>query len=500
MKFNLIPPAFIVLVVLLTSCSQKSNVPVPEDAAIILHIDGNSLGNKLPWDEIRQSEWFKIANEETKDSLVKKVLNNPDESGIDIKSDLFIFMKNQGRGAYAVVTGIIKDEKIFTGFVEKTSNITTSKEGDLSVVRSDKAVMTWKDNRFVFIADAPDFNTGGAIMGDRRYEENRSFTPDSLVKFAQAVHSIKGKSSVGSNSRFTTMMKEKGDMHFWMNAGKMYGGALPAMMAITKASLLLEGNITAATLNFDNGKITIDGKSYYNKELEALYKKYPMKNLDEAMLKKIPSQNIAAVVAMNYPPEGLKEFLTLLGLDGIANMFLGQAGFSTDEFIKANKGDILFAVSDFQMKVKEMQYDMDGQTSYSKSTQPDAKIIFAASVKDKTAFEKMITVLREKLSGGGGAGMFDKIPYQLQDNWFIAGSDSATVFAFGTSSTDHAFISKISGHPMGAFVDIQKFISGSKPAYASDTTATRIADESLKVWKDITMYGGEFKGNAAISH
>ena len=76
------------------------------------------------------------------------------------------------------------------------------------------------------------------------------------------------------------------------------------MLAITKASLLFEGNISAATISFDNGKITAKGRSYYNKELAAVYKKYSMKNIDEDMLKSIPAGDVAAVSERIYIPAG----------------------------------------------------------------------------------------------------------------------------------------------------------------------------------------------------
>ena len=94
--------------------------------------------------------------------------------------------------------------------------------------------------------------------------------------------------------------------------------------------------------------------------------------------------------------------------------------------------------------------------------------------------------------------MASNIPYQLKDNWFIAGSDSASVFSFGTTTTEQPFVAKFKGHPVAGFVDIQKFVTGAKPMM--DSTALMIADESLKTWQDIVFYGGEFKNDATETH
>ena len=101
----------------IASCGKKSDVPVPADAGFVLHINGSSLNSKLSWDEIKQSDWYRILHEKAKDSLAKQVLNDPDVSGVDINSDMYLFTKTRGRGGYFVFVGNLKDEKAFASFV-----------------------------------------------------------------------------------------------------------------------------------------------------------------------------------------------------------------------------------------------------------------------------------------------------------------------------------------------------------------------------------------------
>ena len=257
----------LMLVLFAVSCSKKSDVPVPADAAMVVHIDGASLNSKLSWEEIQQSEWYKLANEKTTDSLTKKVLSDPAASGVDIKSDIYVFMKKSGHNGYLAVVGNVKDEKAFSSFMSKTMEVAgPAKEGELSVIRKPNNVLTWKGNRFVMIASNPAMRMDSPLSGTEDRPGNQpGLTPDSLVKFANEVYAMKGENSVGTDKRFTEMLKQKGDAHFWLNSGNLYSGALPAVIGLTKAELLFKGNVTAATLNFDNGKISVDAKSYYNK-------------------------------------------------------------------------------------------------------------------------------------------------------------------------------------------------------------------------------------------
>ncbi|MEO5564207.1 MAG: DUF4836 family protein, partial [Chitinophagaceae bacterium] len=505
MKLTLRPYLLLViLLVLLGSCSKKANVPVPADAAVVIHFNGSSLNSKLSWDEFKQGELYKLAYEEVKDDLARKILDNPDSSGVDIKSDAFFFLRARANGSgYASFTCLLKDEKAFTNAMSKLHERSeVTKAGNLSLIKlGNDGVLTWDSKRFVFIGYIASMNP--AAPGFKYNEGNVS--SDTLLKFANEVYDIKGSSSIASNAKFASMMKEDGDAHFWLNPGSLYSGSLGSvLMMLPKAGALFQGNFTASTLNFANGKITVDAKSYVNKELSELYKKYSMKNLDADVLKKIPAGEIDAAFAMNYPPEGLKAFLSLLGVDGLVNVYLAELGYSIDDFIKANKGDIVVSVSDFAITEKEKKYDMgagiDPQVYKSKS--PEAKILFATSVNDKASFDKLMGLLQSKVIAEGGPmvqSVADKIPYQLKDNWFVAGSDSAHIHSFGNTSTNHSFISKISGHPMGGFIDIQKFITGARPSMG-DSTALLVSDESLKFWQDVVFYGGGGGSDAMESH
>jgi hypothetical protein len=482
--------------VIFTSCSGKADIPVPVDAGLVIHIDGASLDSKLSWDEIRQSEWFQMGYKEAKDTLAKKIMDNPEESGVNIKSDFYMFMKAHGKGGYFAVTGKISNDQKFADFVTKTKDgekITV--EDGISISSSEDATLTWNKSRFIFLVNAP---FTGAMYGNDFGSQDYNISSDSLVEIAKDLYDLKGKNSLGKDDKFASMLKEKGDAHFWMDAGHLYGANLPPMLSLTKANLLFNGNISAMTINFDNGKITMNSKNYYNDELEDLYEKHPMKDIDASMLKSIPPGNVAAVLAFNYPPQGLKDFLTVMGVDGFLNVFLAEAGITIEDFIKANKGDVILSVSDFSFGNRAATDTSRMDNAYMPQM-PNAKILFATSVNDKPSFQKLIDVLTTKMGEAGaetGGNWMSKIPYQLKDNWFVAGSDSATVNSFGASNTDHPFISRISGHPFGGYLDIRQFINGSRPAMGKDSLAVLLADHSLKVWEDALFYGGEFKDDA----
>lgn len=493
-----------------SSCSSTPKAPIPANAAFVLHINGKSLNEKLPWSEVKESQWFKLASAEAGgDSLVKVLMNDPAQSGIDIKSDAWVFVANRGKGAYAAFSCTLSDAKKLESLI-KTANpqAKIQQKESTSYIGEGNSLMSWNGSRLLVLGDASSLNN--SLNGGGSYDEysesgnSNAYGTDSLLAIAQELYSLKSSNKLGDNSKFADLIDTKGDVHFWMNAGSLYNNSMASsLLSLSKISNLLEGNIATATIAFNDGAIQIDSKSYVGKELEALYKKYQASNFDEEMLKNLPAGDVNMALGMNYPPEGLKAFLSLLGVDGLANTFLQEAGFSMDEFVKANGGNLFLALSDFKIAQQEKTIEGFGDEPYTyTTTEPTGKLVFGAEVKERSAFQKMMDVAKKLLTEKAGMSEEDmsKIPYQLKDKWFLAGNESSQIAQYGSSKTNHAFIDRIKGHPIGMFVNIASLIKGSMAAIGEAPLGKGIAELSLKLWKDIVLTGGEFEGGASISH
>ena len=253
---------------------------------------------------------------EAKDSLAQKILDDPENSGIDTKSPLVFFMKKQGKGGYGVFEGTLKNATAFESFLKtavKTGEV--KKEGDWSYMTStDKGVVSWDKSKFAFIVDMPMLGMSGSFAYASMNESK--FSSDSLKKFVTGVLNLENKNSLGDDERFTSMIKENGDVHIWVNTEQLYSGMVGGVLSMMKMNTLLQGNVSASALSFDEGKISMKTKQYYGKEVSDLIKKYEPKAVSSDLVNRIPSQNVIGALVMNYPPEGLKAFLTLAGFDG----------------------------------------------------------------------------------------------------------------------------------------------------------------------------------------
>ena len=120
------------------------------------------------------------------------------------------------------------------------------------------------------------------------------------------------------------------------------------MLGMLKLDVFFKDNISTYTVNFDNGKIDIDQKGYAGKEFSDFLKKYSGGSINTDMIKNIPSQNVLGVVAMNYKPEAIKDLIKLIGMDGMLNSYSDKIGFNLDDFVKANKGELMLAFTDLK--------------------------------------------------------------------------------------------------------------------------------------------------------
>lgn len=486
-----------VAIILFASCSKtnKEGRYIPEQAIFALHLNGESLSSKLPWDEIKKNQLFKEAYEDSSTTaLMKSVMDDPENTGIDVKTDIILFVARDSSVNYMAIEGTIKDEakfKKFTTEAGKDKAVISEKNG-LNFSDSKDMTAAWNKEKFVLVGDIKS-NDSDRYRG--LYDS--AYTPAPEVKvdritLAEKIFNLKEDKSLGKDEKFSELMSEKGDVHFWMNMeelSKVDGLSTAAMgpLSMLNTKKIYEGSRVTGTLTFENGKLNMDFRSYMGKEMSDLVKKYSGDKIDADMVKRIPSKNIAGLFVFNFKPEGLREYIKLLGVEGFANMGTGMLGFTLDDFIKANKGDIMLAVSDIAQ-------DSSGR--------PNASFLFSASIGDKPSFNKLIEAAnkfgKDKFNGSEGPAVF----YNLNDNLFALGNKKQDVDAYigkaGANSFD--FMDKIAGTSGGAYINFQYIMKTFAKEASRDSLDQAMFDASLKMWDNMVAYSGGNESGASVQH
>ncbi len=478
-------------ILFLTSCGSKTNKEgryIPSNAAFVLHMNGESLHAKLPWEEIKQNELFKqIYIDSTFPVILKSVMDNPENTGIDVKNDMLVFVMKDSSGGYVAVEGTIKDAAKFKQFNNSIneSPVTETEKDGIHFLSSLNITASWKEEKFVMVMDAPELKDFKNMQGT--YVDSTTISPrikKDLNAIATDIFLLKENKSLGKEEKFTDLMKTNGDVHFWMNIEALEPGSsdLPGMAALSMVNLkkMYEDSKLTGTVNFDNGIINVDFTTYSGKEMTKLINKYSGDKINSEMLKRISSKNVAALFALNFKPEGIREYLKLLGVDGFANMGTAFLGFNLDDFIKANKGDILLAVSD-------LVQDSSGKLDFS--------ALFSASIGDKPSFDKLLQAGKKLGNEKFNDSLAPSIFYNMNEKYFVIGNKKQDIDKFTATSNNNnnEFFDKLTGSSSGAYINFQYILKSMRADAKRDSLENVMYDASLQMWEDLIYKGTDMK-------
>lgn len=478
-----------------SSCSKKTNKEgryIPKTAGLVILMNGESMSSKLPWEEIKENAMFKEAYAEYGlDENIKSVLNDPENTGIDRKKNLVIYIQKDSMGGYVGVEGTVKDATKFKTCYNSMLKGATGKEKDgIQFLTNAKMTVSWDKEKFVIIIDVPAMNESNKYKNP--YDTDSSSSPvakrDAVAAAAQ-IYSLSEDNSLAKDEKFSELVATKGDFHFWISIGALTADN-PGMaaMSMLNMSKLYENTFISGVTNFDNGKINIDMKTYAGKELTDLYKKYSDTKLNTEMIKRIPAKDVVMLFALSFKPNGLKEFIKLTGTEGFINAGASRLGFTFDDFIKANKGDILLAVSAFKKRDSMGVSEPTG--------------LFAASVGDKAAFGKLIAAGNKMGNEKMGESMKNKFAYNVSDDYFVLGTDKleADKFLSTANNSNFNFLDKIAGSTSAFYLNIPGLMSSMNDVMTKDSLDNLSYQATIKMWENVIATGGGFKDGASNMH
>ncbi|MEO6233379.1 MAG: DUF4836 family protein [Ferruginibacter sp.] len=492
---------FCAITMVLASCS-KSNTQgryIPKEAAAVIMMDGKSLTAKLPWDEIKQNPLFKEAyGDSSLPPAIKSLLENPASAGIDPQTDLLFFTIKDSLGGYFAFEGTVKDAAAFKAFNQKvTENGSESEKGDIQFISKAPVCVGFTKDKFIYIINAPQMaqmdDLSRRMMRDSIDMPTISARDISLT--CQSVFDLSESNSLAKNEHFTSLTKESGDMHFWINfeeIGKTTGST--NALAMLNMERFNKGNVTTGTVNFENGKMAIKIKSYASDDLMKIFKKYSGGKINEDMVKRLPGKDMMAVMAVNFKPEGLMELVKLTGFDGLVNIGLKSLGFTIEDFVKANKGDVVVGFSDLTIKTDSASLmPENGEPNFPAKQTPDFNFVFSASIGDKDAFNKLVDAGKKM----GGAALDEngnsKISYNSNGTFFALGNSKENVDKFLASpSNSFDFLDKMSGEPFGGYLNIQSLLKSFGSLAQKDSAAKVAYDANLSMWDNIVWKGGNY--------
>ena len=477
---------------LMVSCKKKNEAGkfIPGNAAAVAVFDGVSLTKKLSWEEIKQGEMFKQAYlDSSLSQMAKSVMDNPENTGLDVKNNITVFVVKDSSGGYGAVTGIIKDAAKFKNYLTATvKDGVASTSGKIQFITKDDYTFSWNEDRFYMVSEIKGL-ANNPMPGGMEFPTDSIKEMDSVIipvkstmnltAIAEKLYQIEAKNSLTENEKFGEVMSKEGDIKFWINVEALQSNSMGmAAMAMLNVGKLTKDSYYTGVANFEDGKVVMDIMSYSGKELSALWKKYEGEDMDTKIIAQSPIKDPAVLISMNYQPKGLKALLELTGLEGFANLGATKFGFTVDDFINGQNGKMLIVIGD-------VTKDSSGKM--------EPKGFFTVGIKDKVAFAKIIAAAKKE-AGMVPAG---KAEYAVNDNNFAIGTPGiATAYLNGKSNNNYTFLDRIKGGPVGGFINIDYLLNNTR----SSTNPTAMDSLNVAMWDNVVFYGGKFVEGGITQH
>ncbi|MBW8686178.1 DUF4836 family protein [Chitinophaga rhizophila] len=513
------------IAVVLSSCSKapEQSKYIPKTASIVVSVNSKEISKKLITNGITMDKLFAAVQEKDTLSEARKFWKDIENSGLDLQANSFVSVVYGKAQSYITLTGGLKDADKFEAYLKKNvSNFSLQEKPDFKYILEDKqeAVIAWNKNTVIYLkgieGDAMQKALPPAAMPVPGMDEEEAVDsniaqPAALVSTdaaqtwvaeADRLFHLKKEETAGSIEAFNDLLKNNADVSLYVNPEPIYSAQASMMPANLKS--LLAGCFYTGAVNFDKGKVVVEGTSYVGKDLAAIYKKYGNMEADLDMLEKYPSQNITGFMVYGFDFRMIGDIVKSTGLDGIANMGLQSSGLTLDDILNAFKGQLVFVASDFEMKKKASLYDGDT------TTVPESKWVFAMKVGDKAAFDKVMGSPMLKgffTKQGSGYVMTNNFPgmpaLSITDKLVTSASDSALLQEYlggkgKAGGLDNSFVSKIKGNPMGAYVNFEKIVNVI-PDSEIPEDGKPLAGKFKNLLKDMTAISNSFDGKTQHS-
>lgn len=436
---------------MLASCGGKDyRDMLPADSFMVVSINPESLSRKAQVGDFTQSVYYKMAEQALADApeeergRILSLLAHPSESGLDVGSDVFMFvtMENASQTGNPTVGGLFKvsDRKKLDGFLGWIAE----KGGLVSVEEDGIVFLTGGSERDPMIA----YDENALLVYDT------SAGADEAKAAAKKLFSQKKTESLMGNSQLAQAIERPSDMKFVMDYGSIMEVAGEQIGTAGLSGFEFLNNMSMAMpVDFEKGKIVAEARILFSdKKAEKQYMEMvaAQRKMDGDFLKMLPAENVA----------------TLAGsMDGARTYEMLQ---------KIPMYSMVFAMAP---QVKPIMEAIDGDIALSfhgmtdNGRMPELSLI--AELKDPAIMETikgMIPVPMQEMAPGQYALSPDAnttIYFGLNGNTFYATTDSdALVFLTGAQTSAYE-------------AEVGKLFRGSYGTMFVDFPAVRSLIESL---------------------
>ncbi|MCY7422000.1 MAG: DUF4836 family protein [Chitinophagaceae bacterium] len=512
-------------IILVASC--KKSVPpqlkfISKNASLVASVNADQLKDKLVKSQASLEKIISnmSGNNDTALEAGKKEWAALKKSGIDLEKNMYVWVvqkggagstgSSMGNTITAAIASIKSSDQLATYIKSKEATLEVKKDKNFSyVTRDGDKMIAWNDQSVVAMFYNRAY-TGGmeydSITGayNMKAPADANLTKELMAEMTASFTRTEGE-SIASLKSFTDLAAEKADLSFWANPASSIE-VIP--FPLPKLKELAEGNYTAVTVNFEEGKMVVNSKSYSGKALSNIFKKYkgPEVNLD--LVKRYPAADINGFMVFAFDPQifsGIVKYMEVGAVaDGYITKFMGT-DYTLEQALKAFKGDIAVVVSGIGLSKRD---SLNGSGPFS---MPVAKMIFTVPVGDTMQMHKIMDRLAfmEMLEKTNGTYRLKGNPSGfgltgLADNESITiASDDQLLLAYKLKSaapSKNIDLKPFNGKSAAAYFDIASVLNGLNQPQQTDSTFNKMLNNAKATFKDVQAHSNNFDGDAIAGH
>jgi hypothetical protein len=312
--------------------SESAANNVPESSSAVVAINLKSLMEKADMDAVKKMGFYQDIIAEAASNqgeAMAKVLENPEESGIDLTKNAYFFadMKGQsGNGLVGFVFKIANKEQFES--LAKASDLELSEGKGFQFGTNDESIVAWNGS------------TGfiGSIANRYDESENVAIELDKVFNL---------KKSIGDNSKAAKALSENHDMNYYFSTASvvdMFGDEL-AMGEFFISKEDLKNNFFTGYTDFNKGTVESVGYSDLSKGLESDLKMIFAEGSETDFSPYIAKKNLVMLMTGKLNFRGINQLLKDKNVSGLIDMQLNGLGLKTDDIVAAIDGDMSVAMN-----------------------------------------------------------------------------------------------------------------------------------------------------------
>lgn len=372
---------------------------IPADANMVIHLNLGSMAKKMPWSSITSRDFFQyLAKDIPADN--QNFFKNPEETGIDFKSGLWIVVKKDPENSaspanYLMMAGYIGNQEKFSQLLHSGlgGNVSFIDQEEFHYAINKEASLAWNNKQFVAMVSIKE-KEAGKKKSDKRMPKAES---NGIVKQLYSWLNPEPAMSLYADPRFRQLLAQDADFRVWSDGSVKVDGKSKKLKGLEglNAPILTKGNYTATAVSFENGRILSTTTRWYNKELLPSMKNMYSHPMNTALLQKIPAGSPLMVMNFSMNTKGVDQFLAHTGLGKIFNDLMKESNLSLEEFSEVLEGDVMMVVN-LPERGKVEDADPDAPPAQ-ENPFADIQIYLAATVKDVDKTNNLVKKIKLQL-------------------------------------------------------------------------------------------------------